>query len=49
MLKESVYDSTNGEDGFADYEAFKSKVKNELIPKNQEMIKSLKEAASAEK
>lgn len=42
MLKESLYNSAKGKDGFADYEAFKSKVKNELVIKNQEFIKSLK-------
>ena len=47
--KTNEYEGFLGTRGFTDYEDFKSKVKNELIPKNQEMVKSLKENSLAEK
>lgn len=48
-LKKQEYEWFRGEDGFVKIEDFKSKVKNELVPKNQELVKSLKENSLAEK
>ena len=48
-LRKYEYELAYGSETFTDVETYKAKVKNELIPKNQEMVKSLKETASAEK